>query len=116
MKFIDNRNFLIVRPKKKFIDWINKYNDELIPDDELINDSTIYMVDFTAVQTDEIILEIIEEYYREIFINELWSWHENKDFFPKNISFEMFNEWVSWEFIDMCYDMVDGPVSIYKES
>ncbi|MCP4130577.1 MAG: hypothetical protein GY754_06305 [bacterium] len=65
--------------------------------------------EFDDVSPEGIIKQVKLE-YKDIFIHELWSWYTDENYFPKNISFKMFEEWFEYEFIEMCFDSVDTPI------
>jgi len=106
MKIVENRTFLLIRPKKPLAEWVNMHDDEVIPEKEILSSKTLYMVQDIDYDTHEEILKLVKKNYREIFLNELWAWYEDEDYMPNNISFKLFTEWFDYEFIDMCFDTI----------
>ena len=95
-----------MRPQKPFAEWIKAYDDKKFNEEDIISSSTLYMVDGIEDVSPQSIRKHMETVYRDIFIHELWSWYTDEDYFPKNITFKMLEEWCDYEFIDMCFDTV----------
>lgn len=57
--------------------------------------------------TDEDAWEILEEFYEEIFPNELGGWHTDPEAWPQNRTFEMFQQWFHVEFHSVVEDLCD---------
>ena len=111
MKYIENRSFVVIRPKEPLADWVNNYDDSKLPEDSILASKNLYMVKASLYDEQDEQWEILEKSYKDIFINELTDWYEDKKYFPKNISFDLFNEWFSYEFIDMCFDTLKSPIT-----
>ncbi len=110
MNFIGNRSFILLKPKKPFVNWINEYDESKIPEENILSERTLYMVKEIEEDSPSVIKKLIKDNYKQIFIHALWSWYTDEDYLPKEITFKMFNEWFDYEFIEMCYDTLDGPV------
>lgn len=113
MKFVENRTFLLIRPKKPLADWVNSYDDQKIPDNEILSSKTLYMVEDIDHDTPGEVLKLVRKNFRKIFLNELWAWYDDNKYLPKNISFKLFTEWFEYEFIDMCFDTLDTDVIVW---
>jgi len=101
-----NRGVVIVRPKQPYRDWAEGLDDEgpgLLPDGE--GERTIYLIPNFA--TDDDAWDILEGIYDEIFDNELWDWHTDPAAWPRNRTFEMFQEWFHVEFHSVVEDLCD---------
>ena len=107
MEFVGNRSFLLVKPKKPFVDWVNGYDDNVIPEDGIYSTRTLYMVEDLDDDSEQSVKKYLKQKYEDIFINELWSWYTDDNYLPKNITFKMFEEWLEYEFIDLCFDTLD---------
>ena len=112
MKFVENRTFLLIRPKKPLAEWVNNYDDHKIPNNEILSLKTLYMVEDINYDSPDEVLKLVKKTYREMFINELWAWYEDENYLPKNISFELFTEWFEYEFIDMCFDTLKTKIML----
>lgn len=112
MKFVGNRSFVLLKPKKPFIEWVNGYDDDKIPEHELLANRTLYMVNDIEDVSPAGIKKLMKSKYRDIFIHELWDWYMDEDYLPKDISFEKFNAWFDYEFIEMCFDTLDGGITL----
>jgi len=110
MKFVENRTFILIRPKKTLAKWVNHHDDEVIPEKDILSSNTLYMVEDIDYDSPEAILKLVKMNYRDIFLNELWVWYEDEEYLPKNISFKLFTEWFDYEFIDMCFDTIGTDV------
>ena len=110
MKFVGNRSFVLIKPKKPFAKWVNGYNKDKFPEDAILSDKTLYMVNDIEDNSPSEIEKLIKTKYEDIFIHELWSWYTDEDYLPKNLSFEMFNEWFEYEFVEMCFDTLYGKI------
>jgi hypothetical protein len=110
MKFVGNRSFLLLKPKKPFVKWVNGYDGNKVPEDIILSTKTLYMINDIEDDSPSEIEKLIKTKYEDIFLHELWSWYTDKDYLPKNISVEMFNEWFEYEFIEMCFDTLEGKI------
>jgi len=110
MKFVGNRSFILIKPKKPFVKWVNGYNKNKIPEDQIISSRTLYMVNDIEDDSPSEIENLMKINYEDIFTHELWSWNTDEDYFPSNISFEIFKEWFDYEFIEMCFDTLHGKI------
>lgn len=112
MKFVENRSFLLIIPKKPFVDWVNNYEveEDEVSEEDIYSQKTLYMVDAIDYDSYSEINELVKSRHKEIFINELWAWYEDEDYLPKNITFEMFNEWFEFEFVEMCFDTLNTKI------
>jgi hypothetical protein len=112
MKFVGNRSFLLTKPKKPFVDWINGYDDSEIPEKEIFSHKNLYMIENLEYGTQEEKEGLLKKNYKEIFINELWLWYQDEDYLPKKFSLKMFKEWFDYEIIEMCYDAMNNPLTL----
>lgn len=110
MKFVGNRSFILIKPKKPFVKWVNGYDKEEVPEKTILSCKTLYMVNDIEDDSPSEIEKLMKSKYKDIFVHELWSWYTDEDYFPENISFEMFNEWFEYEFIEMCFDTLNSKI------
>ena len=77
---------MIVRPKKAFVEWVNGYDDSKIDEKEILGQPSVYLVDDLTYTAEEDITRLIKKHHKKIFINEAFSWYEDKNYLPKNIT------------------------------
>ncbi|MFT5778894.1 MAG: hypothetical protein ACI837_001851 [Crocinitomicaceae bacterium] len=87
MKIV-NRGYLIVQPKKPFVDWANEQE----PDFQITIDlePTIYLIE-EEFYDDEL---IIKSHFKHVFLNELDAVSDEEESFP-DIKLAVFLEWFS---------------------
>jgi hypothetical protein len=104
-----NRGVVIVRPKQSYRAWAEGLDDEspgLLPDGE--GEHTIYLI--PSFVTDDDAWDLLEDLWDEIFESELWAWHTEPNDWPKNRTFEMFQEWFHIEFHSVVEDLCDDEI------
>lgn len=99
MKLV-NRGFLLVKPKKAFLDWANQFEEEEIvfsSNDDC--EGSIYLIeeDFFEVEP------ILEKNFKKIFKNELDA-VADEEYWPENLSLELFNDWFLCDFGNSVFD------------
>jgi hypothetical protein len=87
MKFVKNRSAILVTPKKPFHDWMAGLGEEPTPADSLDSLAVIYLVEECFY-----IDWIVENYWEEIFENELSGESMDEDQWP-DLSLATFREW-----------------------
>ena len=106
-----NRQIAIIKPKKFYIDWINS-----LPEMEGNLDIGSLTKDCTAIllpddlDTDEESIKYIKAIYKKLFEIELKGWCIDKNFWPKNRNFALFNEWFDLEFHSEIYDSLETDI------
>jgi len=107
MKEITNRAVIIVRPKAPFVDWIRSADDESkhITSEEIAAEPNVYLVDDYEMdgQRDQ----LLAEYYKEIFEEELNSWITDESVWPKKRDLKTFKEWFHVDFHSVVFDLSD---------
>ncbi len=100
----------MVTLKEPFIEWIFNSNPTFKnSEDKIIRHKAIYLTKDLDTITHKSIALLIKNNYQKIFIHELWSWNTNESLWPE-IDFPTFNEWVSVEHIEICYDLLNSPI------
>jgi hypothetical protein len=114
MRYVENRSFLLIIPRKPFVDWVNRHNEEEyeVLEEDIYSQKTLYMVEPLDYDSFSEINELVKKKHRDIFINELWAWYEDEEYIPKNITYELFNEWFEFEFVEMCFDTLKSKIDI----
>lgn len=103
-----NRNAILVRPKKPLYEWLNKIfpQDRYHQDDR--EDHNIYLIR-EMINNDEV-KSWVRINYDTIFQNELNDWYTDSDKWPKNRSYELFEQWFHVEVHSMLLDLEEEEV------
>ena len=102
-----NRNALIVRRKKPFIDWANSLEDrgpELNLDDPQF-EHTIYLVDQLSDYLDP--GPALRKHCTSIFEQELALWHRDPHDWPSKRDLRAFNEWFDVKLHSLVVDLAE---------
>ncbi len=97
---LTNRDAIILKPKKVFVDWVLKV-DEDNDDETFIIDTKIYLIDGEEIDSDE----WLEENYNDLFESQLNFWCSNPDQWPQNRTISEFKKWFEIDFSMMVYDL-----------
>jgi hypothetical protein len=102
-----NRCVAIVKAKQPFLEWAKRLPDPMagITLAALNDDSHAYLLPEYEMVDDQV--QILAEFYDEIFVQELAGWHTDERAFPKKRTLAMFQEWFEVEFHSMVLDMID---------
>lgn len=97
MKIV-NRGYIAVRPKKEFIEWANKMDDDF----ELIGgvEPVIYLVEEDFIEEEP----VIKANFKAIFRSELLSVTDDENLFPE-INLENFEQWFEIELGNTVIDL-----------
>ncbi len=85
------RTPLIVRRRQPYIDWANAGDDDPLMTEDLAQTPVVYLVD--AAEEDPPLDRLLEEYWPEIFEEELAGWMQDESTWPEGRSIEMFRAW-----------------------
>jgi hypothetical protein len=106
MSFLYRTGITITR-KQPYIDWANSFDDtaDLTPE---LNESrrTIYLVP-EAEDGRPNLAAIVDEFWEDMFEEELAMWMESEDDWPKPRTRKMFDAWFAVEMTDTVYDLVE---------
>ena len=107
MKRITNRAAIIVRPKAKFVEWVRNADEESkgITAEDIAREPNVYLVD--SYEMDEEKDQLLAEYFKEIFEEELNGWISDESAWPKTRNLETFKEWFHVDFHSMVFDLGD---------
>lgn len=105
-----NRNVVIIKPRKPFLDWLAKLPD---PDPEITleylrTDCITVLIPECDDEND--ILEFIGNHFNEIFEADLMSWHTSVENWPRKRTLVQFKEWFDFEFHSEVIDLVEAPI------
>lgn len=103
-----NRVALIVRPKRRFAEWVNSLDkDEGPPSfdlDSQRNNPTIYLVSTIGPEVPDL-SELVDTYALEIFEAELEGWWTDEAHWPANRNPHIFRDWFDVSLSDLAWDM-----------
>ena len=105
-----NRSIAIIRIKQPFVDWANQ-----LPDTEFKSSLDDFKTDCLAIlipgyQTDEEAIGYINEIYENIFIEKLYGWCTEEEWFPQDRTNEMFWQWFEVELHSIVMDSCMEPI------
>jgi len=110
-----NRTAVIVTPKRRFLEWINRLPDAGKP--LTIEEATSLRMVYLAATGDGMpeVSEIIDIYYEEIFEDSLYGWTHDESLWPPNRTAHVFRDWFHVDCIDGVADADPGePVTIHE--
>ena len=111
-----NRIALIVTPKRRFLEWVNRLPDAGNP--LTIEDAaSLRMVYLAATIVDDTLAlsEIIDTYWEEILENSLNDWTHDESLWPANRTPHVFRDWFHVDCVEGVADMdPDEPVTIHE--
>jgi hypothetical protein len=104
-----NRCAFTLIAKQPMVDWVKKIEEESFINSSNVNDDpNIYLVpesDYTYEYT-----EWIKKNYRIILENELSEWCTDEKKWPKNLSYELFNQFYDFKISEVIYDLGDDDI------
>jgi hypothetical protein len=102
---------ITIRPKQPYIDLANSFDDGEKYDPDKRHATTILI----SEEHDEFNYEIyLKKIYKILFEEELESWMDNPDDWPKIKSFQIFKDWFEIIFSDMIWDYGTGDIEHEK--
>jgi hypothetical protein len=106
-----NRDVLIVFYKQPFIDWVNfVYDDDKVECPALLEHDRgdVYLI--PEFDTQDEAMEYVRENFRDIFENELFGWCEDKESWPRDLSWEFFERCFHYSWQSVVLDMTEGEI------
>jgi hypothetical protein len=102
---------LIIRPKQKYIDWINQHPDP--PDSPVTiavmqEDSTVYLI--PEFDTPDQAEKFVNRLKPDLFEAKLADWYLDEKTWPKKRDRRTFDEWCEVEIHSMIIDVVKAPI------
>ena len=85
MKFV-NRGYMLVSPKKAFIDWANENDEDF--SDLVDNEASVYLIEEDFYDDEP----VVKANFKKVFINELSAVSGDESSFP-DINMENFNKY-----------------------
>jgi len=95
-----NRTAVIVTPKRRFLEWINRLPDAGKP--LTIEEAASLRMVYLAATGDETpeVSEIVDIYCEEIFEESLYGWTDDESLWPPNRTAHVFRDWFHVDCID----------------
>ena len=105
-----NRTVLTIMPKRPYIDWANRFDD----DGPRLNEDAVHATSILITDKyDEYNYSVfLRKHYKEIFEMELDSWMTDPDAWPQKRSYPMFLEWFTVVVSDTVLEMGKGPIRV----
>ena len=108
--YLINRSLAIIIPKQPFVDWANQ-----LPDGDLKVSLKDVQEECTAVlipdyDTEDEAKAHIDDLYKDIFEEELFSWSTEENQWPQERTKELFWRWFQVTFHSMVFDPYEDPV------
>ena len=100
-----NRTAIILRPKKRFLDWVNTLNPEIVFEEKIIETKTYLVNDSIDID------KWLKKEFDKIFMMELTGFSLNKKDWPQKRSYKMFKLWFRVEVSEMIYDLDQKPIN-----
>ena len=98
---IVNRSAITINYKKPFIDWSNALIPEFDMSEQMLGESTTYLVKGDFDNADK----LIKKYFKKIFEEELeGQWTDEADW-PQKRTFRLFEEWFSYSISDLVIEL-----------
>jgi hypothetical protein len=103
MDFV-NRSALVVRPKRRFMEWANMIQPDgpRLQLEELPGRAEIYLIDGNAMSDDTQVL--IDAYSEDIWDQQLSAWWTDEAVWPPNRTPHTLRDWFDIQLIDVVFD------------
>ena len=108
-----NRIALIVTPKRRFLEWVNRLPDAGKP--LTLEEAALLRMVYLAATGDRVppMTELVEAYWEEIFEDSLVGWTEDESLWPPNRTPHVFQDWFHVDCIEGVGDVdPDEPLTI----
>ena len=108
----NNRAFIVISPKERFIESIRRY----VPDIEMdhIHSKRVYTFDDSSVESQEDLLKLLKENYQFIVSREIKFFVDYDIEFDR--SFENFISCFSFEIVELGFDCSKSKIDLLPES
>ena len=111
-----NRDAFLVKPRKKFTDWLRYVDEEMKEDDAddlLASPGTIYLHDELKTGDRTEAEAVMQNSWRNIAESEFEAWWTNEPDWPRLTTIADFDEYFTWVYVDMINDL--SPKSLLRE-
>jgi hypothetical protein len=95
-----NRVAIVVRPKAAFFEWAGTLDGPKVESPETW--TSVYLVEASEDEKPE---KSLQRHFRQVFDEQLESWHTRKADWPSPRTFAMFQEWFDAEIGDLVFDL-----------
>ena len=111
-----NRGVLVLKPKEKFVAWVNASDEEgeVLTLDEASQDSTAYLT--PEIEDDNELREFLEQNCDLLFEQELVGWVQDEDQWPATRDLPTFLEWFDVEYHSMVLDIAEGELEVVDDA
>lgn len=92
-KFLLNRTAVLVKLKAPFLDWLHEADPtshKLALQDSVLEPS-VHLI--PECKTSEGVTELLQEFCKDIFVDQLDGWYRDEPTWPEDRSFEVFSRW-----------------------
>ena len=105
-----NRSAVVVGHEPAFVGWLKGTGlaEDAINERQKTAEKTIYLV--PACFYPEELEEVIEDFYEEIFRQELLAWQPDEAYWPETAHFGLFTRWFTVEAYSEVRDAGRGPI------
>lgn len=105
---IIDRDVLIIRAKRLFMDWVQSTPDGDQISDEVLSQTNVYLMpELDKPSTWE---KFLKMNFHLIFEDQLGGWYTDESLWPQNRTYKMFLEWFDVTYTDIVQDLVEGPI------
>lgn len=103
-----NRSAILVSPKQPYIDWAAQLDDSnVLP--TVDGERTVYLL--PAYEDEDQALQLLKAAYGMIFESELMGWHLLESGWPRDRSYDVFQQWFDVEFQSIVEDLGSDPLA-----
>lgn len=105
-----NRSAFVIGHEPAFVGWLKGTGlaDEVIRKRQEVAEKTVYLV--PACLYPEELDEVVEDFYEEIFRQELQAWQPDEEYWPDTAHFALFNRWFRLEAVSEVRDAGRGAI------
>src|SRR5881296_2774757 len=98
------RTAITITRRQPYLDWANSFDDAVELTEDFANERrTVYLV--AESEDQRTLAEIIDEYWEQIFEQELAAWMESEGDWPAARTLEMFHQWFEVEVTESVIDL-----------
>lgn len=99
MKIV-NRGYIILKHRSAYFEWANQYMEvELSEEDNA--EQSLYLIEEEFMEIEP----VIEKNFKKIFRQELTMINDDEDAWPEKLTFELFEEWFSFDYGAVVFDV-----------
>jgi len=105
-----NRAAVVVKPKQPFLEWINSTGDDKYTLDQLRQDNLTFLI--PEYHSHDWTIKYLKKNFHQIFDWELYGWNMEREDWPVNRNWKMFQEWFDVEIGSEVFDLVGSPIEV----